>query len=99
MDAEKKNIRRNFGTLQSKEKLKKINLYPYHLEELLKALTAGKKSCDVLVSDDTTLACFSETKLSKKALENLCLKYNLDDLKSTDYIYSIIEKMHDYRPF
>ena len=79
--------------------MRKVDLYPDHLEELLKALTAGKKGRFITVSDDTTLQSFEKSDKSLKELERLKKKYNLDNLKNTDYLYEIVEKMYDYRPF
>lgn len=78
----------------------KVYLYPDYLNELICALMGEKVSPEsYAVSDESMVRdflVFGEG-LSKAALK-LQRKYGIKELKTEDYIWEVVEKMHQAKP-
>ena len=78
----------------------KVYLYPEHLNELICALMEEQVSPeDYAVSDESMIKDFwiLGGELPKTILK-LREKYVLEELKMEDYIWEVVEKMHQNRP-
>jgi hypothetical protein len=98
----------NFGYkpkwMQSSDE--KIKRYPDHLDEFTKAISDLPFPDNFHTSwNDDTEIMFSNIRWDRKEaskLKKLLKKYNMDSLDlrgKSMYIWQIIEKMHDFRPF
>ena len=72
-------------------KMERIVRYPDHAKELAQALSEKVQNWN----DESQIRISTPNKKLKKLLN----KYNLDINGKTMYIWEVIEKMHDFRPF
>jgi hypothetical protein len=84
----------------------KLRRYPAHLQEFAKAISDLPFPDNFHTSwNDDTEIMFCNIKWDKKEaskLKKLLKKYNMDSLDlrgKTMYIWEVVEKMHDFRPF
>lgn len=75
----------------------KTSKHPDHLDELMSALR-GNKMVAYKVNDGAKLSDFGLSKNNPR-LDALFKKYNLDNSCKNLYIWEVVEKMHNYRPF
>lgn len=71
--------------------------YPAHLKELIKSIY-GNKMIGIPWHDDFKLSMIVNV-YDKKSFLKLCAKYNLDKNDNDKYIWEILEKMYNFRPF
>lgn len=72
-------------------KMERIVRYPDHAKELAQALSEEVQNWN----DESQISISTPN----KKLQKLLNKYDLDINGKTMYIWEVIEKMHDFRPF
>lgn len=75
----------------------KINKYPDQLRELAECFMDDIHNSPLFWDDKTKFASSSARKNGK--LSKLFKKYNLDNSCKDLYIWEVVEKMYNYRPF
>jgi len=81
----------------------KVYLYPDHLNELIRCLVGQKDLSleEYLVTDESTVGDFMIGSDSKdlKRIKKLEEKYSVTILETDAFVWEIVERMHDFKPF